>query len=547
MSSRSVGPKKTSSFRNLIPRLRSKKSFEDSLKTPPPDGGSANGFQSIPEKEVLQVEAGSIAPFTLPQEILSFEPADENIVFRFKNGDSERKLHCNLQLASEEEERLRALRNAAMNQGKAFVPSISASASRYLSHSRGNPELALQMMQNTQNWRSEFFENPLSDEMVRDDFQHGIIYFIGRDKCLRPTLVVRPKRIPQAWRKAKSWERLTRLTIFCVEYALRYMFIPGRAESFNIILDLKDVSVSEIPVSALKDMHAKFGSHYVGRGSKTYICNMSWLLSPLVKIAKGIISERQAQKLQFVKNVKEFANDFALHQLEEDLGGSMPLATQFFPFPLQAGPFDAGYSKGPGSDRVPKVHEALTREGARGRLWNASLGTEENKQLEYTEAAAEIFKACGLPVPPNCPIPAPQIAEVAADSKVGDIDGQCEEPTTASVDNGSRADATAEEDQKTMPETAATTADDDLRTHPNKARDDTLTSGELADVPQSAAADAAGATRAAEEDTLAPKQDRKMVAEGARIKPQRASCFCCKETRGAVDQQSEIVLRESST
>ena len=37
------------------------------------------------------------------------------------------------------------------------------------------------------------------------------------------------------------------------------------------------------------------------------------------------------------KDVSQLKEDFALNQLEEDLGGTRPLDTKFFPFPLPPG------------------------------------------------------------------------------------------------------------------------------------------------------------------------------------------------------------------
>mmetsp|Transcript_75547 Transcript_75547/g.119283 ORF Transcript_75547/g.119283 Transcript_75547/m.119283 type:complete len:456 (+) Transcript_75547:163-1530(+) len=361
--------------------------------------GRSTGFNIVPEKEVLLVEPQNIAPFSLPQEALSFSPSQEETVFTFKKGGSERKLHCNTELTEEEIDKLELLQADAEAKGCVFFPSIAVAATRYLGHVKGDCQKALAMMQATQDWRQSYYSLPLRDTDLIEDLQHGIIYFVGRDCSLRPTLVFRARRIPIAWQKAKNFDGVIKLTLFCVEYFLRYMIVPGRVECFNVLVDLKDIAVTQIPVAGLKELNDKLGGHYVGRGGKFFICNMSRWLSPLVSVCKGVLSERRSQKLVFIDNVQELRSHFALHQLEEDLGGSMPVVDSFFPFPLQPGPFDAGYAGGPRADAVAGVHDVFTAAGARGRLWKRSRTCEQNTSLEYSRKAALILETCGLAVP----------------------------------------------------------------------------------------------------------------------------------------------------
>lgn len=80
----------------------------------------------------------------------------------------------------------------------------------------------------------------------------------------------------------------------------------------------------------------------------------------------------------------------------------MPMVDKFFPFPLPPGPFAARCADGPAANAVAGVHEILTPDGVRGRLWNVSRTFEKNTNLEYSEKASVILKACGLPVPLEC-------------------------------------------------------------------------------------------------------------------------------------------------
>jgi len=151
-------------------------------------------------------------------------------------------------------------------------------------------------------------------------------------------LVFRAKRIPAHWHKEKSYERVIAVVVFCIEYFLRHMVVPGRQEGISVLCDLADMGIAQVPMAALMEMHKSMGSHYTGRVFKFYICNMSWVLRSLVGVAKGILSDRQNQKLVFVNKKEEMRQDFALHQLEEDFGGTSPNIQEFLPFPLKPRP-----------------------------------------------------------------------------------------------------------------------------------------------------------------------------------------------------------------
>merc|ERR1712242_497788 len=110
----------------------------------------------------------------------------------------------------------------------------------------------------------------------------------------------------------------------------------------------------------------------------------------------AILTDRQKQKLTILKDLKELHKEFALHMLEEDLGGSRPILTQFMPFPLAPGPFIAGSTQGPDRNAHPCVHKVLTHFGTIGQLWDPKKPLHENKRLEYNPEAADILERIGV-------------------------------------------------------------------------------------------------------------------------------------------------------
>jgi len=177
------------------------------------------------------------------------------------------------------------------------------------------------------------------------------------------------------------------------------MVVPGRVENLNVIFDLKGLGISQVPVHALSEVYSVMSHHYIGRVFRFYVANMPFALRALSSVAMAILTDRQRQKLTLLDNVSKLKQDFAPHQLEKDLGGSRPIFTEYFPFPLQAGPFAPEAKGGPDSAAVPNVHRALTAAGARGSLWDPRRSAEENVALGYSQEAADIFRRCGLEVP----------------------------------------------------------------------------------------------------------------------------------------------------
>merc|ERR1712137_983871 len=180
-------------------------------------------------------------------------------------------------------------------------------------------------------------------------------------------------------------------------YFLRCMSVPGRAETFSILIDMADLTLTQIPVSTLRDLHKEMSNHYTVRVMRIYVTNLSHFLRGVFAIAKSVLTDRQSMKLKVIKDMSELLNDFAAHQLERDFGGSMEQVQESFPFKLNPGPFIAGYRGGPNKDAVSRVHSAFDPEELRGRLWDPALGHEINTRQVYSKEAPAILTQCGIP------------------------------------------------------------------------------------------------------------------------------------------------------
>jgi len=351
---------------------------------------SENGFKVRQDIEYIKVSPANVAPFSLPREVFDFNPDASVVMASFKNGEQERQIHCNIKLSSRELDLLRRMQKSAAKSNRSFMPSVSVMATRFLNRAEGNTDMALQKMQHGQDWRVSYFAKPLNDASVGEDLGTGCMYFTGRDAALRPALLIRLARIPEPWRRDPS-NTFIRALIFCMEYFLRYLVLPGKVESLCAIIDFKDVSASSVPLHLLKEVYAVFHSNYPGRVKHFYQCNVPWSVSLALRAVTVVLTERQRQKVVLVNDVGELQRHFALHHLEVDLGGSREMLSSFWPFPLVSGPFTAGFSGGEKKGEAG-LHMAVTQAGFRGHLWDPSLSETENEALDLSASAAELLR-----------------------------------------------------------------------------------------------------------------------------------------------------------
>jgi len=359
---------------------------------------SAEDFPSI------LVDKTNISAFSLPQELLSFKPAASIAVQQFCNGDQERNIHCNVPLSEDELQHLQELRELAQQRDVTLLPAIAAQATRFLSLARGDASRALELMLNAQQCRASHFKDPIKDDDIMNDLNLGFLYVCGRDPNLRPIMVLRASRIPKAWVQNNDADRLLRVVLFQLEYMCKYMFYPGRAENIVIIVDLKGMYATQLPLQLIGKIQKVLTYLYPCRTAQICCVNLPLTLKLVFLTAKALLTARQQARLMQVEPA-DLGKMFAGSQLEEDLGGKRPVMDTFFPYQLNPGPFHPdGSAHAEASEAVPNVHEAFTQRGMMGSLWDPRLDSDDNSYVETTAEAKSIYTACGVKMPDPPPV-----------------------------------------------------------------------------------------------------------------------------------------------
>ena len=106
---------------------------------------------------------------------------------------------------------------------------------------------------------------------VGNDFQNlltsGLIYIHGRDRSLRPFLIVNSKKLVLLQNNQTNEQSLINLAIFIVEYVIKYILVPERIENFNVIIDMTGISVRNFPKETF--------SNILGTLTKIYQCKIN--------------------------------------------------------------------------------------------------------------------------------------------------------------------------------------------------------------------------------------------------------------------------------
>ena len=80
------------------------------------------------------------------------------------------------------------------------------------------------------------------------------------------------------------------------------MFLPGQVESWDIIYDLGNMGVTEIPSGTLKSMIQKMSQNYGGRLFKLWVVNAPMTISIGWKIASAFMDKVTVEKIKISKS-----------------------------------------------------------------------------------------------------------------------------------------------------------------------------------------------------------------------------------------------------
>jgi len=153
---------------------------------------------------------------------------------------------------------------------------------------------------------------PLSDNDpdIRPILDSGIMNWIGRDDHDRPILIidVTPERMCLAGIKRLSDARLRLMKayLFCVEWARRHLFLPGKQESANVVLNIRGVDPLSVLMSNVRETVSVCSAiHSPNFLNKMWIVNDSYHWRTLWDVYRPMLPKSVQHKLIFLNDIED--------------------------------------------------------------------------------------------------------------------------------------------------------------------------------------------------------------------------------------------------
>lgn len=108
--------------------------------------------------------------------------------------------------------------------------------------------------------------------------------------------------------------------------------VPYHVEKYNFIMDLNNISITDIPYRYMFAALDRLGTYYCGNAEKTFVFNANGIGS-VWNFISFFLPETQKKRVIFIqkgeeKKILEYIDEF---ELEERYGGKLPNLTKFWP------------------------------------------------------------------------------------------------------------------------------------------------------------------------------------------------------------------------
>lgn len=121
---------------------------------------------------------------------------------------------------------------------------------------------------------------------------------------------------------------------FLCNYTIEHAMVPGKIESYNVIIDLADVGLFELPINLLRILASRLTLAYKQRVATLAVLNIDWRIKYACNFVFSLLDSRISDEfLIFSDNGPEyFRNLTSKDRLQQKYGGDLPNKTDdFFP------------------------------------------------------------------------------------------------------------------------------------------------------------------------------------------------------------------------
>lgn len=278
----------------------------------------------------------------IPDEALRYFPKDEKL-FIGSGPNIVRFIFYETEFTAYEEEQLKKFNDYLDSQN--FDKSVISREEmlRTLIGCKFDYKKSLNAIESSIVWRMNVLPLGLDSLYLKVErlLNSGAIYIHGRDHRYRPLIILNAGRIDL---ETYSVVDYTNLLCYVLEFASTKLMVKGHIENWIIITDLSNKSLTNLPLSELKQIIGVLQNNFRCRMIVNYIVNAPRTLSFMWKMLKKFIEPHTVNKIRIIREScpQEMKKHFALNQFEEKYGGSSPnLLRNFWPPVLPPGPYEA--------------------------------------------------------------------------------------------------------------------------------------------------------------------------------------------------------------
>ena len=163
------------------------------------------------------------------------------------------------------------------------------------------------------------------DDEILSFLKSGQIYMFGRDRNFRPIVVFNVTKFNIEDGEFDAEKQVRVFTCF-FEYLVNNLLLPGQIENWITIIDLKDISIWNIPYKKLGNLMKFAQSSYRSRLFRCYILNAPYSVSIPWSFAKKTMAAVSIAKVSIQRSncCDKMWEHISKSQIEEKFGGTHP-------------------------------------------------------------------------------------------------------------------------------------------------------------------------------------------------------------------------------
>jgi len=200
---------------------------------------------------------------------------------------------------------------------------------RFLQATGFDVKKTIEIIINHLDWRKDNLLPKITNK-VMEILNIGFLYIHGRDNRFRPIIHINVSIVNKNTKKY-TFDDWSLATIFFMEYTIKNLLLPGQIENWDILCDLKDVSVMSLP-NDFKKILGILQNNYRCRLYRMYIVNVGSFFNMMWIVIKKIIDANTEKKIRILKagNTYEIFELINSNQIEKKYCGLAENVTNYF-------------------------------------------------------------------------------------------------------------------------------------------------------------------------------------------------------------------------